>query len=323
MLLQPCLRPAARGKAPPSSSADSDSQSSSGSSTSPRCPRKHKPKSKVLSKSKRAHRKGGAHRDQDLSSTLSSSSDSDREEGELSGDEEQEEEAPPLDRLFPLELYPRVLNKATVAMGLGESSKDNTDQPPTSKKHNKLFPQGPQKPETVPFPTEFEHKAKIWSKLYSLSESTSPSLIVPTVDPPVVALSSAVVILSEGEEGPKDATDKRMEFFLKRSFEASAMALKAASANSIMARAAYVWANKVAASSKLPKRFRSQLKKISLAAAFASDSLYDALQLSARALATNAVARRHLWTWRWEGNSASLTQVVNIPFKGANFSVRI
>lgn len=150
-----------------------------------------------------------------------------------------------------------------------------------------------------------------WAHLFSPKHKTDLDQA-----PPVVALSSAAVSPSEGEGGLKDATDKRIEDFLKRNFEVSSMALKAASANSIMARATYVWANEVAASSKLPKRFRSQLKKISLASAFVSNSSYDTLQFSARALATNAVARQHLWLRQWEGDSASLSRVVNIPFKG-------
>lgn len=48
-----------------------------------------------------------------------------------------------------------------------------------------------------------------------------------------------------------------------------------------MARVAYVCASEVAASSKLPKRFRGQLKKISLACAFASDSSYGVVGLGA------------------------------------------
>lgn len=135
------------------------------------------------------------------------------------------------------------------------------------------------------------------------------------MEPPIVALSSAALIPLEGEGGPKDATDKRVDTFLKRSFEATALALKAASATSVMARVAFVWAKEVSSSSKLSKKFRSQLKKIYLAAAFASDSSYDALQLSARALASNTVATCNLWLRQWD--SASLSRVVNRSFQGA------
>lgn len=72
-------------------------------------------------------------------------------------------------------------------------------------------PQGPPKPEAVPFPKEFQrvlaaewagrtlpkHKSKIWNKLYTLPVSVSQGL-------PAVALSSAAVIPYEGEGGPKE-----------------------------------------------------------------------------------------------------------------------
>lgn len=89
--------------------------------------------------------------------------------------------------------------------------------------------------------------------------------------------------------GPKDATNKRVETFLKHNFEATALALKAASANSIMVRATYFSAKELSASSKLSKKAKSQLKKISLATAFALDSSFDTLQLPVHAMAANMV----------------------------------
>lgn len=83
-----------------------------------------------------------------------------------------------------------------------------------------------------------------------------------------------------------------------------------------MTRVAYVWADKMAKSSKIFKMLKSCFKKISLAAAFASDSSYDALQLTARVMACSVVARHNLWLHQWEGDAASLSKVVSIPFKG-------
>lgn len=80
-----------------------------------------------------------------------------------------------------------------------------------------MFPQGPPKPETVPFLKEFrriletewahptlpKHKTKLWSKFCSPPDGVSQVVAVPTVDPPVVALSSAAITPSEGEGGLK------------------------------------------------------------------------------------------------------------------------
>lgn len=55
---------------------------------------------------------------QDLSSSLSSSSASDHKEGELSDKGDQEVDVLPLDRLFPVDLFPKLLSKAIVAVEL-------------------------------------------------------------------------------------------------------------------------------------------------------------------------------------------------------------
>lgn len=109
-----------------------------------------------------------------------------------------------------------------------------------------------------------KHKIRLWNKQYSLSESNMQNLTIPSVDSLVVAVSSATILPSEGEGGPKDNIDKRVETFLKWNLEDSALALRAASTNSIMARAAFVWANDLAKISKIPKKARSIIQKISL-----------------------------------------------------------
>lgn len=144
-----------------------------------------------------------------------------------------------------------------------------------------------------------KHKIRLWNKQYTLPESNMKNLMIPSVDSPVAAISSAAILPSEGKGGPKDSIDKRVETFLRRDFEASALALRATSANSIMARVAFVWANDLAKIPKIPKKARSINKKISLVSA------YDSLQLSARAMAVNVVARRSLWLRQWDGDAAS------------------
>lgn len=156
-------------------------------------------------------KRGEMVKDQDSSLSLSSSSESECEERELPGEEE-EGAVQPLDRLFPLEFFPRMLGKTRPALNLGNSLEEDSAEGPPKSKSNKLFLQGSPKPETVPFPEEFQrvldneqvqlvlpkHRAKLWNKLYSLPEETMQAFSVPVVDSLVVALSSAAVILSEG-----------------------------------------------------------------------------------------------------------------------------
>lgn len=97
-------------------------------------------------------------------------------------DGDQEKSTPPLDRLFPVDLYPKILKKATVAVQLDESEEEAPETHKTkATKSNKLLPCCccPSKPEAVPFPNEFQQmldaewahptltrrKLKIWNPL--------------------------------------------------------------------------------------------------------------------------------------------------------------
>lgn len=84
------------------------------------------------------------------------------------------------------------------------------------------------------------------------------------------------------------------------------MAFRAIVYNSIMARAAFVWADELSSEPRLSKKAKNYLKKISLVAAFAADSSYDALVLSAPALVASTVAHQsvcgcaiNLWLRQW------------------------
>lgn len=131
-------------------------------------------------------------------------------------------------------------------------------------------------------------------------------LKVPTVDQPVAALASSSVIPADGDGGPKDACDRHIEMALRKSFDASALALRAVSANSLMSRAMMSWIEEFQESAgKLPKDIRALLKKISLAASFAAESSLDALQFSAKSLASNVVAQRSVWVQHWDVDQGS------------------
>lgn len=112
-----------------------------------------------------------------------------------------------------------MLNKGVLTLNLDDSSDAESKgvKPSKAKKSNKIFLQGPPKLEPVPFPEEFKrvldaegphptlpkHKTKLWSKFYSSPEGISHMLAVPSVAPPVVVLSSAATIPSEGEGGQR------------------------------------------------------------------------------------------------------------------------
>lgn len=60
---------------------------------------------------------------------------------------------------------------------------------------------------------------------------------MPKVDAPIAAQSSHDVIPYEGEGGPRDPCNKRVEVALKKTFGFSSYAVQASAANSPMSRA--------------------------------------------------------------------------------------
>lgn len=262
--------------------------------------------------------------------SLSHHSSSDKEDGELSedGDHSSSLASNRFDRLCPTDLYHRVMAKAAKAIDLPVP--ESTPQSASLSSRAKTYPQGPPKPPQIPFPealnqlltSEWVSPAharsnKVIDKLYSLPEQGMKRLKTPSVDAPVAAVSSATVLPSEGESGPKDGVDRRVESTLKKNFEATSQAFRASVASSIFSRATFVWSEELAKSEPtLSKRSKCTLKKMALASAAAADCAYDAMQLVARSMGLSVMARRHIWLRNWQGDPLSSSRVVNLSFKG-------
>lgn len=55
---------------------------------------------------------------------------------------------------------------------------------------------------------------------------------------------------------------------------------------------------------------------MALAAAAAADCAYDTMQLTARSMGHGVMARGHIWLRQWQGDSASSSRIINLPFRG-------
>lgn len=126
-----------------------------------------------------------------------------------------------------------------------------------------------------------------------LPEAIMQKIRVPVVDSPVVSLCSLALLPSEGEVGPKESCDKRIDTALKRSFQASSQGFRVSEANSIFSWAAYRWAEDLVSGTSLPARVRSSLKMIALASTASANCAFDSLELSSRVMAMGVVARRN------------------------------
>lgn len=95
--------------------------------------------------------------------------------------------------------------------------------------------------------------------------------------------------------------------------------IRASTAGSLFARAAYLWASNLAArDSDLPEKVKNEVEKTALAPAFAADASLDAVQFSARAMASNVAARRNTWPRNWEDGLLAQAKVAGVPSTGTH-----
>lgn len=262
-----------------------------------------------------------------------SDSASEGEEGELS---EEDEGAAALqqNRLFPTDLYERMLPKVLRALVISPKPSEGVAQDPEYPRgSDESLPRKDSGRKGMPLPdifhdamrAEWENPAKpksthpIFSKLYTLTQGASKEIKLPLVDDPVNSLSSTSILPMDADGLPKDQCDRRIEQALRRDFEASANSLRAAASASLFARASYVWASKlITPEVDIDKEFKDEIKKVALASAFAADATFDAFQMASRAMAYSVAARRNTWLRCWEADPSAQTKLAAVPFLGFN-----
>lgn len=76
----------------------------------------------------------------------------------------------------------------------------------------------------------------------------------------------------------------------------SSTSFRASTVSTLFSRTIYSSASDlVAAGSNIPKKLKNGLKKIALAAAFSADTSLDAIELLARAIASDGIIRYNAW----------------------------
>lgn len=249
-----------------SKSSSSSSSTSEESFTSP--PRKKQRKTKHLEVKKSKGTKSSKRHKQKLkflssasSSSSSSSSDSDLEEGEIMG-QDPEEKYQKRDRLFPAEFLEAMVDSSASCLNLQRPSEILSD---SDQDKAEAFPKADARHTIIPFPKAFNRVfnqewqsnskgigSRQVTRFYSLPDKQMSLLKTPTIDAPVAALSSSSLPV-DWDIWPKDSNDRRLETFLRRNFELSSYSFRAAAANSVMARAAFIWAQEATKIKKLPK----------------------------------------------------------------------
>ncbi|XP_032068578.1 uncharacterized protein LOC116505453 [Thamnophis elegans] len=245
------------------------------------------------------------------SSALSESSileDPDQEEQELSEDEDLPPDAPAFSGLFKPSLFKSILHKAKNTTQVGTKPKTmqgTSDSAPVNPNASMFNVQAPQQ-ELVPVPDLFMDVIQSqWAqpgsqaapsgrtRNYSVDPTLENILVLPSVDPPIAALTSNLVLLAHLLEGVKEE-DKKAEKAFHKTHQAAAWAIKASSSGSFFNRASVIWLCELQA--KLPAgdtRLRQDITKIIGASHYSADASLNARELMSqeihRLLEINAV----------------------------------
>ncbi|XP_061493755.1 uncharacterized protein LOC133389877 [Rhineura floridana] len=158
----------------------------------------------------------------------------------------------------------------------------------------------------------------IADRLYPLAPDFSTRLAVPNIDEPISSLVSRSLLPREGDSHLKDATERRLDFALRKTHEAIAFSMRASTSASIFTRAAMMWLDDLIEDHNPdPASLRRSLLKLRKTAAFVADATLDANQLAARALAAQIVARRTLWLRHWQADSTARVNLSRAPYAGS------
>ncbi|KAL8221787.1 UNVERIFIED_CONTAM: hypothetical protein K2H54_074488 [Gekko kuhli] len=177
----------------------------------------------------------------EIASTITSLTNTEKEEGEWSGDET--EVKPASAHLFQREHFQRLLSKVISTLNY----QMEVPEKPRSSPSANLDPRGFKKSVKIqtfsPLLDYFDDVIREeWAnpgggtsllaiaKRYSLPEETMEDLKAPLIDSPVVALHLGAVMPKDGENALKDAMDRKNEATLKKAHEAMSLAICSAAA---------------------------------------------------------------------------------------------
>lgn len=165
-------------------------------------------------------------------------------------------------------------------------------------------------PTNPPLPTTSD------KKLFNVAQDLEDTLEVPTVDEPFGPLISPTAIAGDISEALK-AEERKSEMAFRKTHQAIAWAVKAASSASVFNRAAHRWLKQLQARTP-PEDLRSQqdIRKMVAAMEYASDATLQATKFASRAMASSVSARRMLWLKHWHADARSKWRLASAPYQG-------
>ncbi|XP_061438192.1 integrator complex subunit 13 isoform X3 [Rhineura floridana] len=155
-------------------------------------------------------------------------------------------------------------------------------------------------------------------RLYFLAPDFTSRPAVPGIDEPISSLVSISLLPREGDSHLKDATERRLDFALRKNHEATAFSMRASASASIFSRAAMMWLDDLLDDPNPdPVSLRRSLMKLRKTAAFVADATFDTNQLEAQAMAAQVVARWTLWLRHWQADSTARVNLSRAPYSSS------
>ncbi|XP_058017525.1 uncharacterized protein LOC131187272 [Ahaetulla prasina] len=250
----------------------------------------------------------------------------------LSEDEGLGPDQPSFVGLFKPHLFRSLLFKALATTGLGGSAAPSADPLALPSTSTNLFVEPTVPAETIPAPKMFvDVVQRQWShpssgsnpnatdkKFYNCAPDLENILQVPTVDAPIVALTTSSHVTGPENEALRPE-DKRADQSLVKSHQASAWAVRSSIASSFFNRAAIMWLKQH--QSRLPTsdvRAHQDLNKVIAALEFSADSTLNAARFSAKSIGSTVTSRRLLWLRHWRADTRNKWRLASSPYAGSH-----
>lgn len=154
-------------------------------------------------------------------------------------------------------------------------------------------------------------------KLYCADPVLDGLLSLPSVDPPVVSLTSSTVVSNDIVEVLK-TEDRRAEVTFRKTHQAAAWAIKAATSASFFNCATSIWLHQL--QERPPpedNRLKQDINKLVVATEYSADTSLDVARFVARALASIVTSHRLLWLRPWKADLKSKWKLASAPYKGS------
>lgn len=153
-------------------------------------------------------------------------------------------------------------------------------------------------------------------RFYTLAADFSDLLQVPSVDAPMVALSSTTHLV-----GPPDESlcpeDKRAERTLIKGHQALAWLVRASSAASFFNRASILWLKQL--QEQIPASdscSHQDINKMLAAVEFSADATLNTARFAAKAIGSSVTSRRLLWLHHWQADARNKWPLAASPYAG-------